>query len=123
MLSMSWEELNEIQPVVLQMLANSIKRERVAHAYLFEGERGTRKKEIAVLFAKSLLCDRPVDGIACDQCNNCKRINNHNHPDVHAIEPDGLSIKKNKSGPFRVSSAKQEWNPTRRYTFFLMLIR
>lgn len=94
MLSMSWEELNEIQPVVLQMLANSIKRERVAHAYLFEGERGTRKQEIAVLFAKSLLCEHPVDGIACGQCNNCKRINHHNHPDVHAIEPDGLSIKK-----------------------------
>ncbi len=91
---MTWEELTHTQPIVLQMLQNSIGKKRVAHAYLFEGEKGTGKKEISFIFAKSLLCENPVQGKPCEACNNCRRINNGNHPDLHFIEPDGLSIKK-----------------------------
>jgi DNA polymerase-3 subunit delta' len=76
------------------MLTNSIKKNRLAHAYLFEGERGTGKKEVAFFLAKSLFC-KDLDGInPCHTCSNCKRIESGNHPDVHLIEPDGLSIKK-----------------------------
>ena len=44
-LSKSWEELEKIQPVALKMIKNSIKKNRLAHAYLFEGMRGTGKKK------------------------------------------------------------------------------
>ena len=91
----TWNELQEIQPQVHQMLRNSMQKNRVAHAYIFEGERGTGKKEASILFAKSLFCEQAdVQEHPCNQCINCKRIASGNHPDVHLIEPDGLSIKK-----------------------------
>ncbi|WP_409303609.1 DNA polymerase III subunit delta' [Peribacillus sp. SCS-155] len=91
----TWQDLKSIQPEVMTMIKNSITRNRVAHAYLFEGEKGTGKKDIALIFAKSLLCEHPDEGyIPCGQCVNCRRINSGNHPDLHYIEPEGLSIKK-----------------------------
>ncbi|MEH7118899.1 DNA polymerase III subunit delta' [Neobacillus vireti] len=90
----TWDQLQELQPTVLRMLKNSLLKNRVAHAYLFEGMRGTGKKEIALLLTKSLFCEQLVEGFKpCESCNNCLRINNGNHPDVHIVEPDGLSIK------------------------------
>ncbi|PLS03455.1 DNA polymerase III subunit delta' [Neobacillus cucumis] len=90
----TWDQLLELQPTVLRMLKNSLLKNRVAHAYLFEGMRGTGKKEIALLLTKSLFCEQLVEGHKpCESCNNCLRINNGNHPDVHIVEPDGLSIK------------------------------
>ncbi|MFE5278853.1 DNA polymerase III subunit delta', partial [Bacillus cereus] len=77
------------------MLKNSIKKGRLAHAYLFEGMRGTGKKDVSLLLSKSLFCTQPVDGyMPCEVCHNCKRINSGNHPDIHIVEPDGASIKK-----------------------------
>jgi len=91
----TWEELETLQPRVLKMLKNSLLKGRVAHAYLFEGMRGTGKKDIGYLLAKSLFCHEPVEGYKpCENCSNCKRINHGNHPDLHFVEPDGLSIKK-----------------------------
>ncbi|MEH7416756.1 DNA polymerase III subunit delta' [Neobacillus drentensis] len=90
----TWGQLLELQPTVLKMLKNSLLKNRVAHAYLFEGMRGTGKKEIALLLTKSLFCEQLVEDYKpCESCNNCLRINNGNHPDVHIVEPDGLSIK------------------------------
>lgn len=93
----TWDQLEELQPTVLKMLKNSIVKNRVAHAYLFEGIRGTGKKEIGLLITKALFCDSLIEGYKpCETCNNCKRINSGNHPDVHVLEPDGLSIKKHQ---------------------------
>lgn len=90
----TWDQLEELQPTVLKMLKNSLVKNRVAHAYLFEGMRGTGKKEIGLLLTKALFCESLLDGYKpCESCNNCRRINNGNHPDVHLVEPDGLSIK------------------------------
>ncbi len=96
-MTLSWDELEKVQPLAAKVLKNSILRNRVAHAYLFEGEHGLGKKEVSVLFAKSLFCLNLKDGInPCEQCSNCKRINHQSHPDVHVLEPDGLSIKKDQ---------------------------
>ncbi|AQX52977.1 DNA polymerase III subunit delta' [Priestia flexa] len=89
-----WGELEGVQPTALRMLKNSIVKDRVAHAYLLEGSKGTGKKEISFLFAKRLFCLNPHEHEPCYECINCKRIDSGNHPDVHFIEPDGLSIKK-----------------------------
>ncbi|GER67664.1 DNA polymerase III subunit delta' [Weizmannia acidilactici] len=92
---MTWKEFEKVQPVAATLLKNSIRRKRMAHAYLFEGGRGTGKKEAAQLLAKTLFCLQPADGFfPCEHCSNCMRINHGSHPDVHLIEPDGLSIKK-----------------------------
>ena len=91
----TWNELENKQPQVYQMLRNSIQKNRVAHAYLFQGERATGKKDAAILLAKSIFCEEANAGeLACNACTNCRRISSGNHPDVHMIEPDGLSIKK-----------------------------
>lgn len=90
----TWSEVAEIQPLASKIITNSMEKGRISHAYLLQGERGTGKEEIALLMAKSLFC-RDMQGIQpCNECNNCKRISSGNHPDVHWIEPEGLSITK-----------------------------
>ena len=91
----SWQEMKQVQPQVMMMLQNSLVKNRVAHAYLFEGEKGTGKNDISHILAKSLLCEAPIsDYEPCEECRNCKRITSGNHPDVHYVEREGLSIKK-----------------------------
>lgn len=90
----TWSELASYQPKVLKLLGNSIEKNRLAHAYLFEGKRGTGKKEISLLLARRFFCKNPEEYTPCETCRNCKRIHSGNHPDVHLVEPDGLSIKK-----------------------------
>ncbi len=104
----TWGELQKIQPVVLRMLRNSLEKKRIAHAYLFEGMRGTGKRETAMLLAKGLFCLSPQeDVIPCENCINCKRINHGNHPDIHIVEPDGLSIKKQQ-----IADLQEEFSKT-----------
>ncbi|OAH56758.1 MULTISPECIES: DNA polymerase III subunit delta' [Bacillaceae] len=94
-MSKQWEETAARQPTVMRMIENSILKDRVAHAYLLEGDPGTGKKEATLLFAKSLFCLKPEKKLMpCELCVNCRRIDHGNHPDIHVIEPDGLSIKK-----------------------------
>jgi DNA polymerase-3 subunit delta' len=90
----NWQDLASYQPRVIKLLANSIQKQRLAHAYLFEGKKGTGKKDIGILLAKSFFCENLQDYKPCENCKNCKRIQSGNHPDVHIVEPEGLSIKK-----------------------------
>ncbi|MBD1383518.1 DNA polymerase III subunit delta' [Metabacillus arenae] len=90
-----WGELTAYQPRIIKLLSKSIQKNRLAHAYLFEGKKGTGKKEVSLLLAKSFFCTNRQDrGEPCEECRNCRRIESGNHPDLHHIEPDGLSIKK-----------------------------
>ncbi|KGP71523.1 DNA polymerase III subunit delta' [Pontibacillus yanchengensis] len=90
----TWTEMQALQPTVSKMLTNSIKKDRVSHAYLFQGSRGTGKLEMSLLFAKSFFCSFR-DGVEpCQNCKDCNRIESGNHPDVHVIQPEGQSIKK-----------------------------
>ncbi|OLS34575.1 DNA polymerase III subunit delta' [Alkalihalophilus pseudofirmus] len=90
----TWNELKDSQPKVVQLLQRSLEKDRLAHAYLFEGSKGTGKKQIAFQLAKSFLCKKSEGAEPCLVCVDCKRIEHRNHPDVHIIEPEGLSIKK-----------------------------
>lgn len=90
----TWEQLQTMQPNVVRMLTNSITKDRIAHAYLFEGGRGTGKKEVSLQFAKSYFCKNRNGAEPCYSCIECKRIESGNHPDVYLVSPDGLSLKK-----------------------------
>ncbi|WP_027964431.1 DNA polymerase III subunit delta' [Halalkalibacillus halophilus] len=91
----AWAELLEKQPVAVRMLQNSIEKSRIAHAYLFHGPRGTGKREASLLFAMRYFCKEETESSEpCKNCSACKRIYSGNHPDVHFIQPDGQSIKK-----------------------------
>ncbi|MBC5638385.1 DNA polymerase III subunit delta' [Ornithinibacillus sp. BX22] len=89
----TWSDVAEIQPMVCKVITNSIKKNRISHAYLLQGARGTGKEDIAVLIAKVLFCKNKTGADPCLTCTDCKRIDSRNHPDVHWIEPDGQSIK------------------------------
>ena len=92
---MNWSVLGEKQPVATKMLQNSIQKNRIAHAYLFHGPRGTGKREASLLFAMRYFCERPQENEdPFGECVACKLIQSGNHPDVHWIKPDGQSIKK-----------------------------
>lgn len=89
----TWKEMKEVQPLASQIILNSIQKDRISHAYLIQGKRGTGKEDMATLLAKEIFCIDKVDGTPCQECINCKRIESGNHPDVHWIKPDGQSIK------------------------------
>lgn len=89
----TWQELMEHQPLAARMLTNSIRKERISHAYVIQGERGTGKQSLAVLLAMTLFCTSRNGVEPCQKCPVCHRIKTRNHPDVHWLEPDGKSIK------------------------------
>jgi DNA polymerase-3 subunit delta' len=78
----------------------------VAHAYLFEGPRGTGKRELALYYTKVLLCEYVVDAAPCNKCRNCKRVDSGNHPNVYLIEPEESSIKKHQIQQLQEEFAK-----------------
>ena len=62
------------QDAIVTTLKNQIKADRIGHAYLFCGTRGTGKTSIAKLFARSVNCENPVDGSPCGECPTCRAI-------------------------------------------------
>lgn len=83
-------KFNEVvgQEYIIKILKNAIKSNKIAHAYLFAGPRGTGKTTIAKLFAKAINCDNFKEE-ACEECSNCKALKENNHPDI--IELDAAS--------------------------------
>ena len=77
------------QEHIVTTLKNQIKADRIGHAYLFCGTRGTGKTTVAKIFAKAVNCEHPVDGSPCGECAICKAIADGSSMNV--IEIDAAS--------------------------------
>ena len=76
------------QDYIVKTLKNAINTNKIAHAYLFAGPRGTGKTSVAKLFARAINCVNFNDE-ACEECDSCKAYSEGNHPDI--IELDAAS--------------------------------
>ncbi|GIP19583.1 DNA polymerase III subunit delta' [Paenibacillus montaniterrae] len=90
---MKTEETLTPQWKAKRILHHALTEQRISHAYLFEGPSGTGKLAAANAFAKALFCLQPVDGKACDSCQECRKFEHGNQSDVRYITPEGQSIK------------------------------
>ena len=89
LLNVSFNNHNE-QPEIAGQLQRSLKRGRLAHAYLFHGPRGSNREAMARTLAKALNCLKNTDD-CCDTCDSCRRIDAGVHPDVYWVRPESKS--------------------------------
>ena len=82
----------DYQNDIKQLLTKSFQMNHLSHAYIFEGEKGSGTKEMAIYLGKMLLClenNKP-----CGECDNCIRVENGTHTNVILISAMGDSIRK-----------------------------
>lgn len=77
------------QDAIVKTLKNQIVADRIGHAYLFCGTRGTGKTTVAKIFAKAVNCEHPVDGSPCGECAMCRAITSG--ASMNVIEIDAAS--------------------------------
>lgn len=79
---------------IIDYVQNAVNANKVSHAYILNGERGSGKKLLANLFARTLLCENS-NTEPCNQCTSCKQAENDNHPDIIRVtheKPNSISI-------------------------------
>ena len=79
---------------ILKYISSAVENNRVSHAYILNGERGSGKKMLANLFAMTLLCETG-DNEPCGKCHSCKQAERGNHPDIIRVtheKPNSISV-------------------------------
>lgn len=88
----------DVQPTIYKILTNSLLESKLSHAYLFETNGTSDAYNMAVSFAKSILCpNKYTNNGQCVDCTQCKKIENAEFSELVIIEPNGLWIKKEQT--------------------------
>ena len=79
---------------VIRYIRNAVKEDKVSHAYIINGERGSGKKLLSSLFAMTLLCEKGGED-PCNECHSCIQAESGNHPDIIWVtheKPNSISV-------------------------------
>ena len=107
------ETLFNKQPTIYHSLKNSMQKGRLAHAFLISGKQANMKKDLAYLMAQSIVENN--NDFACETCNTCLRIKDHNYADLIYLDGDIDSIKvedieyiQNKFSKYAIENAQKK---------------
>ena len=89
------DEYIDEQKIIYKVLTNSVFNDRVSHAYLFDLNGYNKGMNLALAFAKFLMCpNNYTNNLCCKNCSQCEKIDSKNFTEIKIIEPDGQWIKK-----------------------------
>ena len=89
------DDFKDSQFLAYKLLVNSVKFDKVSHAYLIDGNNNELALDFVMSFVKMLICDSNyTNNKMCNGCNICRRIDDGNYPEFKIIEPEGSIIKK-----------------------------
>jgi len=97
--------IKQTQPIVYQTLVNAFNNNKISHAFLLSGLKGSPIKESALFIAQSLVCENPKP-LACEECLSCLRIANQSYADFIFIDGEIGTIKKEEIENLQTSFAK-----------------
>ncbi|MGB4439931.1 MAG: DNA polymerase III subunit delta' [Sedimentibacter sp.] len=101
------------QEEIKTSLIKSINNSQVSHCYIFEGPKGMGKYDLALIFAQSLLCS-DFHEEPCNVCSNCIKMNSMNHPDLHIINQEESTIKRENIDELIESVYKKPYESNRK---------
>ncbi|WP_312699552.1 DNA polymerase III subunit delta' [Sedimentibacter sp.] len=101
------------QDEIKKSLINSINNNQISHCYIFEGPKGMGKYDLALVFAQALLC-KNKDDAPCNKCSDCLKVNSANHPDLHVINTDETTIKREEIDELISSVYKKPYEADRK---------
>lgn len=80
---------------IIDYIMNAVREDKVSHAYILNGARGSGKKMLAALFAETLLCQE-AGPTPCGKCHSCRQVDSGNHPDIIRVQhekPNSISVE------------------------------
>lgn len=109
------DDFKSSQPIVYRILKNSVLKNRSSHAYLFETKGYPKQMDIALAFAKYLLCPNHHTSKEDSQnCSICNRISDGNFTELKIVKPDGLWIKKEQLLELQEEMSKKSVESTKK---------
>ncbi|MEI4771535.1 DNA polymerase III subunit delta' [Psychrobacillus sp. FJAT-51614] len=90
----SIEGIESLQPFVIKQIQSIVTKNRIGHAYIIDGAKGTGKTKVMQFFVQLVLCEKPIENVPCETCRSCKRLKSNNHLNFMHLEPDGQFIKR-----------------------------
>lgn len=80
---------------IIDYIMNAVREDKVSHAYILNGARGSGKRMLATLFAETLLCEKKGE-TPCGKCHSCIQADSGNHPDIIRVQhekPNSISVE------------------------------